>query len=471
MINKYVSTTALVASLAFAPVGPAVANGGDAIVGGIIGGLIGGAIVNESSKKKRVVRRSTGVSSAQREVNRNTQVALNYFGYPVGTPDGVLGRQSRSGIAQYQASLGYPATGYLNDYEQNHLITSYHRAVAGGPVTMQMAAANPMGMRGLLVTWRDEAMGIVPQQQPMGQMAVEPFVPEVAAPVEVTAPEPEPAAPGLPTFLGTGATEASLASHCNRIGLVTSTNGGYTTVATMTDPLTALGEQFCLVRSFAIAEGEEMAAKVPGVTPAQIAQQCAGFGPAMQAQIASLSLEPADKVIGDVRGFALSTGMAPTQLAATAKICLSVGYKQDDMDIAVASGLLLAALGEGAYGELLGHHLSQGFGAPQRADLAFDWYDMAFGAAEKVGAVGFTPSQPERMQLVRKAAYTIAGRADQAALPEAAPATLPLFAVPAAPVEGQSADAETVQTTVAFSSEQVESLPLIAQLPFLLFKN
>ncbi|MGB7323043.1 MAG: hypothetical protein WBC95_16665, partial [Albidovulum sp.] len=79
--------------------------------------------------------------------------------------------------------------------------------------------------------------------------------------------------------------------------------------------------------------------------------------------------------------------------------------------------------------------------------------------------------QPERMQLVRKAAYTIAGRADQAALPEAAPATLPLFAVPAAPVEGQSADAETVQTTVAFSSEQVESLPLIAQLPFLLFKN
>ncbi len=308
MMFKRIATAGVAASLALGPVSPAFADGGDAIVGGIIGGIIGGAIVNESNKKKRtVVRKSTssGMTTAQREANRETQVALNYFGYPVGTPDGVLGRNSRNGISEYQMTLGYPATGQLTEYERSHLVGSYHRAIAGGALTMQQAAANPMGMRGLLVTWRDEAMGIAPQ----GQMAVMPVVPEApAAEPTVEAAAPAPATPGLPTFLGAGAAEASLASHCNRVGLMATTTGGYTTVATMTDPMTALGEQFCLVRAFTIAEGEELAARVPGVTPDEIRAQCAGFGPAMQAQVAALSLEPADKVIGEVRGFALSTG-------------------------------------------------------------------------------------------------------------------------------------------------------------------
>ncbi len=478
-----VGMTAL--SLAISPATPVMADAGDAIAGGIIGGLIGGAIVNSSNQKKQrtVVRKSTssGISSTQRAANRDTQVALNYFGYPVGAPDGVLGRQSRGAIAQYQSTLGYPATGYLTDYERNLLITSYHRAIAGGPVTMQQAAANPMGMRGLILQWRDEAAGVVPQGQyvPQGQMAVAPSVPapepEAPAVIEALVPEaePEPQTPGLPSFLGAGTVEASLASHCNRIGLMTTTNGGYTTAATMIDPMTALGEQFCLVRSFAIAEGEEMAAKVPGVTKADISAQCAGFGPAMKAEVASLSLEPADEVIGDVRAFALNSGMPPAQLAATAKICLSVGYAEDKMDVAVASGLILAALGEGAYGEVLGHHLSQGFGAQQRTDLAFDWYDMAIEAADRSGTAPFAPGQPERMQLVRKAAYAVAGREDQAALPEASvPATLPSFTVPGdeAGEELAAAPVETVPAT-AVSADKVDALPLVAKLPFLLFRD
>ena len=473
MMFKRIAVAGTAASLALSPVSPAIADGGDAIVGGIIGGIIGGAIVNETNKNKRttVVRKSTssGMTTAQREANRETQVALNYFGYPVGTPDGVLGRNSRRAISEYQMTLGYPATGQLTEYERSHLVGSYHRAVAGGALTLQQAAANPMGMRGLLLTWRDEAMGIAPQ----GQMAAMPAVPEAAPEPTVEAAAPAPAAPGLPTFLGGAATEASLASHCNRVGLMATTAGGYTTVATMTDPMTALGEQFCLVRAFTIAEGEEMAARVPGVTPDEIRGQCAGFGPAMQAQVAALSIDPADKVIADVRGFALSTGMAPAQLAATAKICLSVGYVQDDMDVAVASSLLLSALGEGAYGELVGHHLSQGFGAARRADLAFDWYDMALKAAEQSGTVPFAPGQPERMQLVRKAAYTIAGRADQAALPEAAPAVLPSFGVADAPEKtAEAAPAPALAPTpAAMTAGQVDALPLAARLPFLLFRD
>ena len=502
---KQFAAAGLAASLALGTVGapvPARADGGDALVGGIIGGIIGGAIVNESQKKKRtttVVRKSTSsaMTTAQREANREVQVALNYFGYPVGTPDGVLGRNSRAAISDYQMTLGYPATGQLTEYERTLLVGSYHRGVAGGAMTMQQAAANPMGMRGLLLAWRDEAAGLPAQ----GQMAVMPAMPAApaapvteAAVVPEAAPEaaPETAAPGLPTFLGGAVTEASLASQCNRVGLTASAAGGYTTVATMTDPAAALGEQFCLVRAFTIAEGEEMAARVPGATPEMIREQCAGFGPAMQAQVTALSLEAADKVLADTRTFALSTGMAPAQLSATAKICLSVGYAQDDMDVAVASSLLLAALGEGAYAELLGHHLSQGFGAAKRPDLAFDWYDMALKAADQAGTVPFSPGQPDRMQLVRKAAYTIAGRADQAAAPDPVPAALPSFAAPvptetaepqqsaeagsaapAAPVSAApvSAAPEAVPTQAALTADQVDALPFAARLPFLLFRN
>jgi hypothetical protein len=439
----------IVGALMLGQAAPATADS-DGLVGGIVGGIIGGVIVNEANKNRQrqtTVRRATTqktyINTAQREANRDVQVALNYFGYPVGAPDGVLGRQSRAAISEYQLTLGYPPTGQLTEYERTHLVGSYQRAIAGGAVTMQQAAANPMGLRGLLVTWRDEAAGVaMPQAQTQGQMALMPVAPaaQTPAPVaEAAAPEATPAAPGLPTFLGgVAAQQASLASACNKIALMTSTNGGYTTVGNMTDPSAALGEQFCLARSYAIATGEEMAAQVPGTTPEQIAEQCAGFGPAMKAETAALSLQPATDVLAQTRAFALGTGMAPPQLAATAKICLSVGYAQDNMDVAVASALLLAGLGEAGYGELLGHHLSQGYGAAKRTDLAFDWYGMAVDAAAKGATPVFAPGQPERMQLVRKAAYAVAGRDDEAAAP-AVPAALPAFKVPAAPATGAAA--------------------------------
>ena len=187
MISKRIATSCMAASLIFGPVAPAMADG-NALVGGIIGGMIGGAIVNEAQKnKKKTVRTTSTVSSATREANREVQVALNYFGYPVGTPDGVLGQQSRAAIGQYQASLGYTPTGQLTEYERSHLIASYHRGVAGGPMTMQQAAANPMGMRGLPAAWRDEAMGI----QPPGTMAAAPAAPVAPVPESpVVAAEP-----------------------------------------------------------------------------------------------------------------------------------------------------------------------------------------------------------------------------------------------------------------------------------------
>jgi len=233
----------------------------------------------------------------------------------------------------------------------------------------------------------------------------------------------EPAAPSLPSFMGSGAVTVSLASHCNKVSLMTNTNGGYTSAAAMTDAGFALGEQFCLARTYAMASGEDLAGQIAGFTPQQIAEQCQAFGPVLKDHVSALSLKPRDEVLQGVQGFVLASGMAPAQLAGTAKICLGVGYTTDQMDVAIGSALLLTALGEKGYAELPGHHLSQGFGASMRPDLALGWYEMGLDAVQAGGTV-FAPGLPDRTELIRKAAYTIGGRADLVA----PPAVLPVFA-------------------------------------------
>jgi peptidoglycan hydrolase-like protein with peptidoglycan-binding domain len=533
MISKRIATGLLAATMAMpAFTAPARADGGDVLGGLIVGGIIGSAIANDINRKKqrqRTTTYSSGVSSVTRAQNVETQTALNQFGFNVGTPDGSIGPRSRAAIAEYQAFIGYPATGELTEYQRNLLVTSYHRAIAGGPQTMQLAAQNPMGMKGLLIVWRDEALGVQPQTPvvpvapvaPATTMAAQPVVPvqpvAPAAPaVTEAAVAPAPAAPApaapadggkLPSFFKSQTqTQVSLASECNRIGLQTTANGGYITVATMSDPKAALGEQFCLARSYAIAIGEELARQVQGFTPDQIAEQCKGLVPAMADNVAALSIKPAADVIAATQGFVLASGMAPADLGATAKICLSVGYKTDDMAVAESAALILATLGEGAYGELLGHHLATGIGAAARPDLALAWYDMGLAAAANPATAVFAPGQADRLDLVKKAAYTLGGKADQAALPEAQPAGgVPLFKVPgtatqpatatqeatlaplpapaAQPVAQPEAPAATTVAAVTpapaaataaapaatISSQQVSALPLVAQLPFLLF--
>ena len=422
----YLAAIILAASMTLTTTGRVAADAGDALVGGIIGGVIGGAIVNERNKKRTVTKVYRAPTySAERAENREIQTALNYFNFPAGTPDGVMGRNSRNAISQYQAHLGYPVTGQLSPYEKDFLVSSYHRAIAGGAVTHQQIAQNPMGPRGLLLTYREQAAGIAVSAPataaPLTVVPAQPATTEVAATPE--------AGGALPNFLGGGGT-MSLASHCNTVSLLTNTNGGFTGLAKMTDANVVLNEQFCLARTYAIATGEDLASGVQGVGTNEIAAQCQAFGPVMKDHVASLSLKRRDEVLRDVSGFVLSSGMAPQQLAATAKICLSVGYRTDDMDVAIGSALLLTALGEQVYAELLGHHLSQGFGATQRRDLSAEWYDLALVALESGQPAVFAPGQPERTPLIRAAATgKMAGAAGTMSAPVQPASALPNFAI------------------------------------------
>jgi peptidoglycan hydrolase-like protein with peptidoglycan-binding domain len=438
MFFKNITMACAAAALMAVPASRATADSGD-FAAGIVAGVIGSAVVR-NAQPRRTVRRSTtrtvrqtaprpSISSAQRAENREVQTSLNYFGFPAGTPDGVFGRRTRGAVSGYQAHMGYPATGQLTQYEKTFLLQSYNRAIAGGAATNQAIAANPQGPRGLLTTYRDQAAGIVTATAPTVAPSVA-IAPSATTTVVALQPQVLPlqqqgttttttttvsaadgttsTAPALPTFLG--ATEAvSLASHCNQVSLITSTNGGFTKQDNMIDASFALNEQFCLARTYAIAEGETLIAGVQGFTPQQIEAQCAGFGPALAPHVAALSLKPASEVAADVSKFVLGSGMAPAQLAGTAKICLSVGYRTDDMDVAVGSALLLSTLGAPVYGELMGHHLAQGFGVTKRADLSTAWYEMGLDAVDAGASPVFNPGDTSRNALLRQAVFATTG--------------------------------------------------------------
>ena len=296
-----------------------------------------------------------------------------------------------------------------------------------------------VGTRGLLLQYRDQAAGVPTPAPGTPQTTI------VVAPTpQAVTPQPAPAttevvappvmalkeeSPALPNFLG-GGSGLSLASHCNTVSLLTNTNGGFTQLASMSDPNVVLNEQFCLARTYAIATGEDLAAGVQGAGTDQIAAQCKSFGPVMKDHVAALSLKSSGEVLQSVSGFILTTGMAPQQLAATAKICLSVGYRTDDMDVAIGSGLILTALGERVYGELMGHHLSQGFGATQRADLAGQWYALAIEALDAGQPAVFAPGQSERTELIRTASsWGVGGKAGTMDAPVQPASALPSFNV------------------------------------------
>ncbi len=439
---------------------PAVHADGSAFVGGLVGGIIGGAIGSQQQQRQqqavpqrqqqRTVVRQPTVNSYQREQNRQAQVALNYFGFPAGTPDGVFGPNSRAAAAQYQAYLGYPATGYMSDFERSFLITSYQRAIVGGPQTAQMMTEMGQGTRGLLIAFRNEQMGVpsTPVQQ-APQMAVAPPAPvavleppatvEVAAPAPAPAPVVEAAAPAaggfaVPNFVPAPA-EASMASHCNRTSLVTGSNGGYVTLASMGDPGFALDEQFCLARTYVIEEGARLAAMVPGVTTAEMEAQCLAFAPGMRDHAARLVSQEPPQVTDALQAFVVGTGVPPSQLAANARICLGIGYRTDNAELALAAGMLLVGLGEEAYAELLGHHLMGGFGMPKRTDRGLDWLTVGVAALQDGATPVVAPGAPERVLLLRQA---VAQMADPEAghvevLTDAAAPAVPTFAMPVKP--------------------------------------
>ncbi len=510
MLPKHLVALGAAAAIAAAPLSRAAADT-HGLVGAIIGGAIVGAAINNANKNKtKTVVVRPAAPNPTRAANRETQTALNYFGFPAGTADGVLGRRSRAAISGYQAHMGFPVTGQLTQFERDILVGAYNRGISGSPDAIQLVSTDPDGARALLTAQRDLMTGNATPRRTAGYaglpIEVSEAVDEIAnssdptpeqllqrsgfiqladlngdgnndyildtsysgssfwcssvqcktlvfvstpggyARNDLLAHDPTPAtfncvgascvvrddtvmasaeapataAPGTDTTMassepsGGGAlplfnlpsATASLAQACASAGTGAS---GLVMASAADDAKSLLTGHLCEARGQAIADSARMVAGLAGVTPDQVDAQCSQYGAALAGHVAGLSLKPRGEVLGDVSGFVADAGIDPVQLAATARICLGAGYRFDDMDVAIGTGLLLVALGEAPYGELMGHHLSLGLGASERPDLAMAWYDDALGALAAGRPAVFAPLRPERTAAVAAAVDLMSG--------------------------------------------------------------
>lgn len=155
---------------------PAPVKANDQMFGAILGGMIGAAIGQQGSGGNSNTRSAAPArSSAEIAEARMMQEALNYFGFPAGAPDGIIGRGTRNAISQYQMLMGYAPTGEILPHERNFLITSYNRAAMEPPATIQQAMRNPMGLRSLLQSYAQgpsSLQPVAPAPQPVADPAV-----------------------------------------------------------------------------------------------------------------------------------------------------------------------------------------------------------------------------------------------------------------------------------------------------------
>lgn len=111
------------------------ARAGDAgafAAGAIIGGAVGAILSNANNSRKNVRRntrrrspaRTSSAYKARRAENKKVQGTLNFLGIDVGAADGAIGRKTRAGITQFQATFGFVPTGTLTEAEKQVLLNA-----------------------------------------------------------------------------------------------------------------------------------------------------------------------------------------------------------------------------------------------------------------------------------------------------------------------------------------------------------
>lgn len=443
MTNTFVAVAASAMLMTGAAVERAQADIHGAVIGGIIlCGLSGGCGTNNNNNNRGSTRPSNpGISSAQRQQNREVQGALNAFNFPVGTVDGSIGPRSRAAIGDYQSYMGMPATGQLTEFERNTLVDSHRRLQAGagqaypnmmaqtGPRGLLRTAVNPNypAQYGDRLPGQGQVAGLPntggqqpafpnnggfqqpqqggqfpntagfqppqPQPQPGGQTLNQ--TPQQTAGIAPLAP--------LQPLQPAGTAVVSAASRCEIVELRARAQG-VTQAGNIADADQALSEKFCDARSFSIAQGTAQAAQF-AVSENELLALCGQIETAFASKYGQLAGSTTDQIRALVTTTAGPLGLTdPGTATAYGKICLGLGYRQDNSEMALAGALTLMNAGQAPYGELIGHHLREGFGVSKAPAAAGQWYDEAITALETGATPAFEPSTTrERVGVIRAA--------------------------------------------------------------------
>ena len=195
MLFKALTAATFAVALAAVPAQEARADAGDVVGGLIVGGLLGAAIANDQNGRNNSAgNRSTtsyqGIPSTQ--MGRDTQTALNYFGFNAGAVDGQIGSGTRGAIERYQLVMGYPVNGRnYASYQYDNLMQAYYWAINGG------SAQTGLVGQPLLMAYRDAQAApqqpqvvVVPEQQAPAQQAPQVVAQPPAATTITPAPAP-----------------------------------------------------------------------------------------------------------------------------------------------------------------------------------------------------------------------------------------------------------------------------------------
>ncbi|MEM6311995.1 MAG: peptidoglycan-binding domain-containing protein [Pseudomonadota bacterium] len=362
------------------------------------------------------------LNAAQVAANKEVQNSLNTFGFPVGRADGVLGRKSRAAIGDYQRYMGYPATGRLSDWERNTLVGAW-RKYQGGWQQQYAQTINAEGPRAMLKIERDPnyASKYDPPAIPMPVPATHPMPKEG----DIIAPSAEDFARAESKKLGpltplpsVGVPAKSVAARCELVAAATQIQGGVMRADAITDHDQALSEKLCEARGFAITQGQSTQSGVQ-VSEAELTGTCERIKAAFDTPITRLPSEPVQSVIANVKAVNSGLGLTdPGIVQQYGEICLGIGYRSDDAQMALAVALSMTAGGFAAYGELVGHHLREGFGTKTTSSASVNWYAAAMSALENGSSPVFAASTtPDRIMLIRNAMQIVERQAGLQVVP------------------------------------------------------
>ena len=436
--------TAAVALAFTFPAQQAVADAKDAIIGlgaGLAIGCIASGKCGNNNRGTKSVKRAPQPWSAERQQRAAVQSALNDFGYPVGSADGVYGRNTRTGMSNFQASMGFPPTGNLTPYEQQILLGAHHSYTSGMHNSTYPGLFQSEGMHGLLRATADPNYygsrygggvtggvsgtgGYGGIQQPVHNNFGHNNVGGVGAQVPnagghgvsatqggnvqrvVTPQEPQIAigGGGLVPLDPVVPVTVSMQDHCDIVKLATQTNGGHIQASNMVNPDQALSEQFCDARTHLMGRVQTILG-VARATEDELLGSCSQVEAAMKPAMASIGAKGAGAVTAEAAGISGSLGLSdPAAAAEYGEVCLGLGYRSNNSEMALAGAMMLVGAGRAPFAEMVGHHVRKGFGTPENPAAAREWYEGALSALANNQPPAVLPSQTiQRTAIIRAA--------------------------------------------------------------------
>ncbi|MEO0343626.1 MAG: peptidoglycan-binding domain-containing protein [Pseudomonadota bacterium] len=326
---------------------------------------------------------------------RKVQEALNVFGFNAGFVDGDVGTQTREAVKSFQETFGWPKTGNLTQEEYDLLVDGHLAFSSGGSGKFPEVLAKE-GPLGYLKAYKDPSYADRFRQAAVappanGQSSASAGTSDQTTLLPSLQFREEPAS-------------ASMLERCDIVALTTGLNGGPIAAENMSDADQALSEIFCEARPFVMSMGSAVQAS-SGASEAALSAACKQINTQMSEIRSSLDALTPRRAAASAAEINSALGIGEIQAASGyGRICAAEGYRTDNASMALSGLLVLVGSGADEFGELIGHHLREGFGPIKDEKAARNWYVEGLQGIADANPPSILPSfAARRMAVIRTA--------------------------------------------------------------------